>query len=412
MSRTTKPLTNTEVKQAKPKEKEYNLADGGGLYLRVHPNGHKSWLFNYSRPFTKKRTNISIGEFPNVSLARAREYRQDFLALLADNTDPKEHRKQLELAGRVAHENTFEVVYRKWLKVKEADWSESYRDRLTQAMELHILPALGPVPISKINAPDTIRLLEPLAERKALETVRKLCRWINEVMILGVNSGLIPANPLAGIRKAFQKPESTNMPTIKPGELPGLLSEIEKSGNDLTVRCQFYWLMYTMVRPGEGAQASWDEIDLEERTWTIPAERMKMRRPHVVPLSDQAMEILEIMRPISRHREYVFPSRNKPRESINSESVNMMLKRLGYKGKLVSHGIRSLTSTILNEHEFPHDVIETALAHVDTNKIRATYNRAEYLEQRRKMMQWLGNYIEEAATGKEPNKSKKHLKVV
>src|SRR5690554_5677289 len=178
MPRVTKPLTDTQIKQARPKASEYSLSDGGGLALRVKPNGTKSWLFNYYVPFTKKRTNISLGIYPDVSLIKARKVRQEYRSLLADDVDPAEHRKQQEADHTLAHSNTLENVYRQWLTTKQ-DKSASYLHRLTKALELHILPALGSTPIHKINAPDTIKVLQPIAERQALETVRKLTRWLN-----------------------------------------------------------------------------------------------------------------------------------------------------------------------------------------------------------------------------------------
>jgi len=410
MPKTTKPLTNTEVKQAKPKNKEYNLGDGGGLYLRVKPSGTKLWLFNYFKPFTNKRSNISLGQYPKLSLGKARSLRDEYQSLLADDTDPREYRRDQQAQGKQAHANTFEVVYLKWLQTKEGMWSDSYRKGLVKGMELHVLPALGPLPIHKINAPDTIKLFEPLAKRRALETVRKLCRWTNEIMVFATNTGLVESNRLAGISKAFQPPTVVNTLTIKPEELPKFLKALGQAGNDIIVKCQILWLLHTMVRPSEGAGTLWDEIDLENRVWEIPAERMKKRRDHVIPLSSQSIEILETMKPISQHRDYVFPSRSHAKESINNQSANMAIKRMGYKGKLVAHGLRSLSSTVLNEQEFPHDIIEAALAHVDQNAIRSIYNRAEYLEQRRVMLQWWSDYITAAQTG-EVQTGKKHLTI-
>jgi len=410
MPRVTKPLTDTQIKQAKAKPAEYSLSDGSGLALRVKPSGTKSWLFNYYVPFTKKRTNISLGIYPDVSLIKARKERQVYRSLLADDIDPADYRKEQEADNTLAHTTTLEIVYRQWLTTKQ-DKSESYLHRLTKALELHILPALGNTPIHKINAPDTIKIIQPLAERQALETIRKLCRWINEIMTFAVNTGLVHSNPLAGISKAFKPPKVENRPTIKPEQLPTFLQALAGAQIALTTRSLIEWLLHTMVRPGEGAGARWEEIDLETRQWVIPAERMKQKRDHIVPLTNQMVAILETMRPISGHREYVFPSNHKPRESINKSSANMALKRMGYKGQLVAHGLRSLASTVLNEHEFSHDVIEAALAHVDKNSIRAIYNRAEYLEQRRAMMQWWNNYIEMAAAGESAVERSKMTKV-
>lgn len=352
MPRVTKPLTDTQIRQAKPRVSEYSLSDGKGLALRVKPSGTKSWLFNYYTPFTKKRTNISLGIYPDVSLTKARKDRQQYRTLLAEKIDPADYRRKQEAESAHAHTTTFEVVYLQWLTTKQ-DKSESYRHRLTKALELHILPALGDTPIHKINAPDTIEVIQPLAERQSLETVRKLCRWINEIMTFAVNTGLVHANPLSGVSKAFKAPKVENRPTIKPEDLPDFLRNLEGARITLTTRCLIEWLLHTMVRPGEAAGARWEEISLDTKQWIIPAERMKQRRDHIVPLTDQALAILETMKPISSHRDYIFPSIHKPREAINSSSANMALKRMGYKGRLVAHGLRSIASTALNELASP-----------------------------------------------------------
>jgi integrase len=413
MPNSTKPLTNTEVKQTKPRPKEFNLADGGGLYLRVKPNGTKLWLFNYFKPFTKKRSNISLGQFPKLSLLKARDLRREYQSLLIENVDPRVYRIEQDAKGQQAHANTFEVVYRKWLKSKESGWSDSYQTKLISTMKLHILPALGHLPIHAINAPDTIELLEPLAERRALETVRRLCLWINEVMVYAVNTGLVDANRLTGIAKAFPVPKTKNRPTIKLEELPLFLAKLKEASNDVTVKCQILWLLHSMARPGEGAGTRWEEINVENKLWEIPAERMKKRRPHSVPLTVQMIEILQTMRPISKHREYVFPSRNHPKEPINSESANMAIKRLGYKGKLVAHGLRSLSSTALNENGYDSVLIDFGQSRAEGSTVSKIYNRSEYLQQRREMMQWWSDYISSAAAG-EPFVSEgvRHLKVV
>lgn len=413
MARTTRPLTNTEVKQAKPKDREYNLADGKGLYLRVKPSGAKLWLFNYFRPFTGKRSNIGLGQYPDVSLERAREIRQDYLSLLAEDVDPKEHKEEQNKKKTQAHANTFRSVADRWFKVKKAGISENYASRIDDAMKIHVYPKLGPLPIHKLNAPDTIDLLQPLADKQALETVKKLCRWINEIMVYAVNAGIIHSNPLAGIGKAFQAPKSSKMPTIKASELPSFLQDLSKAKVTLPTRLLIEWQLHTMVRPGEAAGTRWEEIDFTKQLWEIPPERLKKGRGHTVPLTPQALQILETMRVFSGNREHVFPSVKHPREHANSETANVAIKRMGYKGRLVSHGLRALASTTLNEQGFDPEIIEVALAHIDKNAVRAAYNRAEYLEQRRKMMEWWSNYIEAAATGKPiQDKGVKHLRAV
>jgi len=399
MARTTKRLTNTEVKQAKPKEKEYNLADGDGLALRVKPNGSKLWLFNYYRPYTKKRANISFGTYPDLSLAEARKRRDKARELLAQDIDPKEKRDEQAAANKLAHGNTLEVVATQWFEVKQTRVTPNYAEGIWRSLKLHIFPSMGKLPIHKIKATKAIEALKPIAASGRLETVKRLSQRLNEIMVYAVNSGLIDANPLAGIGKAFQAPPKKHMPTLKPAQLPELMRSLTTASIRLTTHCLIEWQLHTMSRPSEAAGTRWEEIDLKEKLWLIPAERMKKDRPHAVPLSPQAMALLEVMKPISGHREFVFPADRTPKKSINEQTANMALKRMGYGGQLVAHGLRALASTTLNEEGFDPDIIEAALAHVDANEVRRAYNRADYLERRRVMMCWWSEHIEQAATG-------------
>lgn len=412
MPKTTKQLTNTEVKLAKPRDKEYSLADGRGLYLRIKPNGSKLWLFNYTRPTTKKRANLGLGNYPDLPLADAREKAQELRTALAKGLDPQEYRQEQQLKASEAYANTFQVVANRWLKLKQPKVSEAYYKKIDDRLNKYVFPKLGNIPIHKINAVDTIQVITPVADAGKLETVKKLCRWINEIMVYAVNTGVNHTNPLAGIGKAFNAPKVTNLPTLNPSELPELMARLNVSNTKLVTRCLIEWQLHTMVRPGEAAGTRWDEIDLNKQIWIVPAERMKMNRPHTVPLTTQTLNILEILEPVSGHREFVFPSDHKPRKSANSQSANRALKRIGFHGRLVSHGLRALASTTLNEQGFDPDVIEAALAHVDKNAIRAAYNRSDYLEKRKKMMQWWSDHIEAAAQGNLSLTGLKHLTVV
>jgi len=212
-------------------------------------------------------------------------------------------------------------------------------------------------------------------------------------MIYAVNTGLIDANPASGVGMAFEKPKKQNMPTLRPEELPTLMRSLVRSNLSISTRCLIEWQLLTLVRPSEASGARWQEIDLVAKLWTIPAERMKAKREHIVPLSSQALDILDVMKPLSAHREYVFPSRNKPKDPMNSQTANAALKRIGYGGKLVAHGLRSIASTALNERGFNADVIEAALAHSDKNEVRRAYNRTTYLEQRKSLMDWWGDFV-------------------
>lgn len=395
-------LTDSKLRTAKSEDKEYNLSDGDGLYLRVKPNGTKLWLFNYYRPDNKKRANLSFGAYPDVTLAIARERRRQARSLLSEGIDPQIHQQeQVEIAKAKdeASSNTFLKIASLWLDMKKHEVTADYAEDSWRSLEMYILPDLANKTIDQIRAPMVISLLRPLEADGKLETVRRLCQRINEIMSYAVNHGFLNANPCADIRKVFKKPSKKHMPTIKPDELPLLMADIHNGRIDPTTKYQILWSLHTLVRPSESAGTRWDEIDFEAKVWNIPADRMKMERPHRVPLTDQAVEILNRMKPISGHRPHVFPSYRNPLGHIHEQTANAALKRLGYGGRLVAHGIRSLGSTTLNEQRFNPDAIEAALSHSDDNEIRRAYNRSDYFDQRVIMMEWWSKHIEQASQG-------------
>ncbi|MGR5069312.1 integrase domain-containing protein [Vibrio alfacsensis] len=399
MARTVRPLTFTEINKAKPKDKEYTLSDGQGLMLSIRPSGSKVWLFKYSKPFTNKRTNISFGSFPEISIADARELRMEALSLLAKDIDPREHKAKLHQQKLSEYEHTLEKIAASWMEVKRSNVSQDYADDMWRSFELHIFPKLGKKPISSLTAIETINTLKPIAGKGSLETVKRLCQRINEVMNFAVNTGAIHSNPLSKIHAAFLAPKKKHMPTITPDELPSFMTALSRASIKLTTRCLIEWQLHTITRPNESAGAMWSEIDWDSLVWTIPAIRMKNKRDHSIPLTPQMVELLEVMKPISAHREYIFPADRDPKKPTNSQTANAAIKRMGYQGKLVSHGLRAIASTALNEQGFNPDVIEAALSHVDGNEVRRAYNRTDYLEQRRTLMCWWSEYIEAAAKG-------------
>jgi integrase len=412
MARTTKPLTNTEVKQAKPKEKIYTLSDGAGLQLRIKPNGSKLWLFDYLRPYTKKRTSLSFGSYPAISLAEARSKRNTARELLAKDIDPQEQRDETSRLNDVAHNNTLEHIAAKWLEVKRTTVSKEHATDSWRSLELHIFPNLGKVPIHKVSAIKAIDIIQPIAAKGSLETVKRLCQRLNEIMIYAVNTGIITANPLTGINKAFQNPVKQHLPTLKPEELPLLMTTLSQASIKITTRCLIEWQLHTMVRPSEAAGTRWDEFDLENGLWEIPSERMKQKKPHVIPLTPQCIGLLEVMKPISSRSEFVFPSDRNPKTHTNPQTANMALKRMGFDKQLVAHGLRSIASTVLNEQGFDADVIEAALAHTGKNEVRSAYNRTNYLERRKPVMIWWSEYIDKAAIGNVSMTGKKGFKIV
>ncbi|EAM5060125.1 DUF4102 domain-containing protein, partial [Salmonella enterica] len=382
MARTTRPLTNTEVLRTKALEKDLTLHDGDGLFLIVKTSGKKLWRFRYQRPATKQRTMIGLGAFPALSLADARGLRADYLALLANGIAPQVQAEVVEEQQQIALDSIFSTVATNWFQLKSKSVTSDYANDIWRSLEKDVFPAIGETPVQQIKARTLVEALEPIKARGALETVRRLVQRINEIMIYAVNTGLIDTNPASGIGMAFEKPKKQNMPTLRPEELPKLMRSLIMSNLSVSTRCLIEWQLLTLVRPSEASGARWVEIDLDAKLWTIPAERMKAKREHIVPLSPQALDILEVMKPISAHREHVFPSRNDPKQPMNSQTANAALKRIGYGGKLVAHGLRSIASTALNEAGFNPDVIEAALAHSDKNEVRRAYNRSTYLLKR------------------------------
>lgn len=392
-------LTEAKIKNAKALEKDYVMGDGDGLQMRIRINGSKLWNFNYYHPVTKKRLNMGLGAYPEISLSQARRMTVEARELIAIGVDPKEHRDQVRQEQRAATEHTLEKVAEAWFNLKKENVTAAYAEDIWRSLALHVLPDIGQTPISKITAPKVIDLLRPLETKGSLETVKRVSQRLNEIMTYAVNSGLIHANPLSGIRAVFKKPKKRNMASLSPDELPELMVALANASIKRTTRALIEWQLHTMTRPVEAATTRWSDIDLEKKIWTIPAERMKKRRPHTIPLSPQTLAILEAVKPYSGHREYVFPADRNPRDHCNSQTANMALKRMGFAGRLVSHGMRSLASTTLNEQGFDPELIEVALAHVDKDEVRSAYNRADYIERRRPMMEWWSRHIQQAATG-------------
>lgn len=397
MARSTKQLSDTEIRAAKPREKEYNLFDGLGLRLRIKPNGSKLWLLNYTRPTDKVRANLSLGSYPEISLAKARSLVLEARKLIAENIDPKLHREQASAAEAALKIHTFEKVASDWLEIKRDSITPAHAIKTWSSLELHVLPYLGNTPIAQITAPMVISIFRPIEAKGTLETVKRLSQRVNEIMVYAVNTGLIYSNPLSGIKAAFKKPKKQHMAALPPAELPLLMQAIANASIRRTTRFLIEWQLHTMTRPNEAAAARWEEINFADRLWVIPAERMKMKKEHIIPLSQQSISILYNLQQISGNREHLFPADRDPKKHCNEQTANAALKRMGLQDRTTAHGLRSLASTTLNEQGFDFDVIEAALAHTDRNQVRSAYNRAIYLGRRREMMDWWSNHIIQAS---------------
>ncbi|EJL3518107.1 tyrosine-type recombinase/integrase [Salmonella enterica] len=390
-------LTDTDIKKAKPTEKEFTLWDGDGLFLRIKPSGKKIWHLGYTVPLTKKRAKMSLGFYPYLTLAQARALRDEYLSLLAQGIDPQSHNEQKAQALKDATEHTFQTVAKKWLdeKIKTSGISQDHAKDIWRSLERNIFPTLGDIPIKEIRPKMLKQHLDPIEQRGVLETLRRIISRLNEIFRYAATEELIEFNPADNLTQRFSKPKKQNMPALPPSELPRFIVALANASIRLETRLLIEWQLLTWVRPGEAVRARWTDIDEENRFWNIPAEFMKMKRPHKVPLSKEAMRILESMKPISGHREWVFPSIKAPLSHMHEQTANAAIIRMGFGGEMVAHGMRSIARTAAEESsKFRTEVLEAALAHSKKDEIIAAYNRAEYLAERAELMQWWSDYVQ------------------
>ncbi|WP_410516169.1 tyrosine-type recombinase/integrase [Pantoea allii] len=392
-------LNDTQIKSTKPGEKEVNLFDGDGLFLRISPTtkgGKKNWYFRYAVPVTKKRTKMSLGTYPHLTLAQARSLRDQYLALLAQQIDPQTHKADKANALKAATEHTLQVVAKKWLEEKKrtSGISEDHAEDIWRSLERNVFPGLGNVPIKEIRPKLLKQQLDPIEQRGVLETLRRIISRLNEIFRWAATEELIEFNPADNLAQRFRKPKKQNMPALPPSELPRFLATLNNASVRMETRLLIEWQLLTWVRPGEAVCARWADIDTANGIWTIPADFMKMRKIHKVPLSREALHILEAMKPVSGHREWIFPSIKAPLSHMHEQTANAAIIRMGFGGELVAHGMRSIARTAAEESgKFRSEVLEAALAHSKKDEIVAAYNRAEYLAERVVLMQWWGDYI-------------------
>ncbi|EAA3384576.1 integrase domain-containing protein [Escherichia coli] len=399
MAKIAKKLTDTEIKSTKPANKEINLFDGDGLILRIAPlakGGKKNWYFRYAVPVSKKRTKMSLGTYPHLTLAKARALRDENLSLLANGVDPQIHNNNKAKALKSAIEHTLQAVARKWLdeKVKTSGISQDHAEDIWRSLERNIFPTLGDTPIKEIRPKMLKQHLDPIEKRGVLETLRRIISRLNEIFRYAATEELIEFNPADNLAQRFSKPKKQNMPALPPTELPRFLTVLNNASVRMETRLLIEWQLLTWVRPGEAVRTRWSDIDIETGMWNIPAEFMKMKKPHKVPLSKEALRVLDLMKAISGHREWVFPSIKAPLNHMHEQTANAAIIRMGFGGELVAHGMRSIARTAAEESgKFRTDVLEAALAHSKKDEIIAAYNRAEYLTERVILMQWWSDFV-------------------
>ncbi|WP_313487487.1 tyrosine-type recombinase/integrase [Atlantibacter hermannii] len=385
------PLNDMQIRRAKPEAKAYTLGDGQGLSLLIEPNGSKSWRFRYR--FAGKPKMISLGVYPTITLANARSRRDEARKLVAEGRNPSEIRKEQKLALQTESENGFEKIAREWHQLKSAKWSAGYASDIMEAFKNDIFPYIGTRSVGEIKPLELLNVLRKIEKRGALEKMRKVRQRCSEVFRYAIATGRAEYNPAADLSSALEVHQSNHFPFLKADEIPDFLRALEGYSGSKLVQIATKLLMITGVRTIELRAALWSEFDLDNALWEIPEKRMKMRRAHLVPLSAQALDLLNELKIMTGNYRYVFPGRNDPNKPMSEASINQVIKRIGYAGKVTGHGFRHTLSTILHEKGYPTAWVEIQLAHTDKNKVRGTYNHAQYIDDRREMMSWYSDYI-------------------
>jgi len=399
----TNQLTELSIKQAKPKIKQYKLTDGEGMYLRVYPNGSKYWQLQFW--FEGKQKILSFGVWPDISLKEARDKRFVAKKIIKEGINPIEEKKEILKSHNFIQEEeklrettTFNMVAKEWFSRQSLQWTERHSRGVLSSLNMHVYPDLGEMPISSILKQDIISTLRKLEAEGKNETCYRIRQKIEAIFSYAEVEGHCTGNPAKGLQQILTKPQPKSQNSLPISALPEFLEKMiaDKAAIPTTVLAMKF-IILTFVRTQELRFADWKEfvIDSSEPLWVIPADRMKMRKIHHVPLSRQAVNILNEMQKYSGKEGYVFPQYYNSKKAMSENTLLYFSNRLGYSGRHTIHGFRSVASTVLNESRKWHpDVIERQLAHQESNKVRKAYNRAEHLDERRKMMQWWSDYIE------------------
>lgn len=392
------PLTDTMVRNAKPGQKAIRLKDDRGLYLEVTPAGGKLWRLRYW--LNSRENRISLGTYPDVSLKDARERRDEARKLIANGIDPSEARKEVK-AVAAADAETFELVGREWHEKFKCSLTDRSAAEILHRLERDVFPWVGSRPMKDVTAPELLTVVRRIESRGAPETARRCLQYLGRIGRYAVATGRAERDAAADLRGSLPPANKKHFSTLTdPKAIAGLLRAIDNYQGSLVVLCALRLASLVFVRPGELRKAEWSEIDLDKAEWRIPAERMKMKEQHIVPLSRQAVAILRELHPLTGAGHYVFPSLRSGARPMSENTVNAALRRMGYaKEEMTGHGFRSMASTLLNEMGWNRDAIERQLAHGERNAIRASYNFAEYLPERCKMMQSWADYLDKLKAG-------------
>lgn len=390
-------LSDIKCKTAKSKDKPYKIFDGGGLYLEVLPSGKKHWRLKYHYLKTEKR--ISLGEYPIISLADARQARDDAKRLLTNQIDPSTARKEKKEKLTRETGNSFKAIALEWLENNKERWSEGYTQKITRCLEMNIYPYIGNRPISKITPPELLECLRKVEARKAYDIAAKTKQISGMVFRYGIQTGRCEWNAAENLQGALKQKKTMHFKSLEASDLPAFINALERNEARIFERTRraVWFSLYTFQRPGEIRQAQWSEIDWDKKEWHISGEKMKMRRAHIVPLSRQAITILEEQKQEIEHlnTDWVFPSQAKIINPMSDGTVNKAIKNLGYADKMVAHGFRALARTLIREKlGYDSEAIEKQLAHKTRNPLGEAYDRTQFLKERKSMMQEWADYID------------------
>jgi integrase len=391
------PLTDAKVRNTKPSEKPQKLADGQGLYLEVRPTGSKLWRYRYR--IAGKENIFAIGEYPTMSLAGARTEHDKARALVKQGIHPAHHRQAERLVNRTANANTFEALAREWIDKKAPGWTPYYLRQVERFLAADVFPHIGKLPIRNVTAAHLLEIIRRVEARGA-ETVALLIRqWSSAIFRYAVATLRADHDPAAALKGAIHRPKVEHRKPLTREQIVQFIKALDEYGGYRATVIALRLMLLTFVRTVELRKAEWHEFDLERAEWRIPAEKMKMRQPHIVPLSRQAIELLQELHTFTGGRALLFPNLRNPNTCMTSTTLNRALERMGFSGKgsigFSAHGFRATASTLLNEMGYRSDVIERQLAHTERNKVRASYNQAQYLDERKVMMQVWADLIDE-----------------
>ena len=394
------PLNDRQIKAAKPSDtgKKAKLFDGGGLYLEVTPAGGKVFRLKYR--FAGKEKTLTIGKYPAFSLVEARQAAENARRLLVSGQDPSEAKQQEKRERQAAALNTFEAIARRWHSDNLIRWKENHAARVLRYFETDVFPVIGAMSIQEIRVSDIKVVLDGVMARGVNNTAEKIREWTGAIFDYAVMLEIVETNPAYSLRKYIPAKQTDHRPALPREELTEffrrlILAEIEPQNRIALILNMLTFLRSTELRGGQ-----WNEIDFDAAMWTVPAQRMKHEKtapkpPHAVPLADWTLELLAELKELTGNTPFLFPSRTKTDGFISDATISRIIERMGYKGRVTPHGFRSLASSVLNEQGFNPDAIERQLAHIENNKIRAAYNRADYLNERKEFMQWYSDFLRE-----------------